>query len=102
MRAEVQQTIQQYQHKLQLSALKRLYRHASNLEPEEILSGGIPGLPALSASAFDGSVDHTASAKALFTQVLAEPEQEGGQESRCPFRALTSGTGAVSTEEAHA
>jgi hypothetical protein len=44
LRAEVQQTIQRYQHKLQLSALKRLYKHASNLEPEEILSGGIPQL----------------------------------------------------------
>ncbi len=101
-RVEIQQTIQQYQHKLQLWALKRLYKHASNLEPEEILSGGIPGLPALLAPRSDEPVDHTASAKALFTQVLVASGQEGGQESTCPFRALPSGTGTVSTETAHA
>ncbi len=102
MRTEVQQTIQQYQHKLQLSALKRLYKHASRLEPEEILSGGIPGLPALSAPRTDEPVDHTASAKALFTRVLVAAGQEGGQESPCPFRALSSGTGIGSSETTHA
>jgi hypothetical protein len=102
MRAEVQQTIQQYQHKLQLAALKRLYKHASHLEPEEILSGNIPGLPALTASRSDEPVDHAASAKALFTRFLAAPGQEGGSEHSRPFRALPSGAGTASTAAAHA
>ncbi|HLW03550.1 MAG TPA: hypothetical protein VKT82_33195 [Ktedonobacterales bacterium] len=99
MQEDVQQTILTYQHKLHLSALKRLYKHASNLEPEEILSGGIAGLPALSAPTEDGSIDHTASAKTLFTRVLPMPGQEGGQNASRPFRILSSSPGneAVST-----
>ncbi len=100
MQEDVQQTILKYQHKLHLSALKRLYKHASNLEPEEILSGGVAGLPALAAPA-DGSIDHTASAKALFTRVLPMPGQEGGQNSERPFRGLPSANGVASSGAAH-
>jgi hypothetical protein len=92
---DVQQTVLKYQHKLHLSALKRLYKHASDLEPEEILSGGIAGLPALAAPAPDGAVDHAASAKALFTRVLPMAGQEGGQRDSRPFRRLASGNEAV-------
>jgi hypothetical protein len=99
MQEELKQTIRMYQHKLQLSALKRLYKHASNLEPEEILSGGIAGLPALAAPQ-NGEIDHTASAKALFTRTLTAPGQEGGQSTTSSFRSLGTGTGAFSANGA--
>jgi hypothetical protein len=101
MREDVQQTILMYQHKLHLYALKRLYKHARKLEPEEILSGGIAGIPALSAPGEGGEVDHAASAKALFTRVLPVAGQEGGPRSGDSFRSLASSNGAGSSEAAH-
>lgn len=101
MREDVQQTVLMYQHKLHLYALKRLYKHARKLEPEEILAGGIAGIPALSAPGADGEVDHAASAKALFTRVLPAGGQEGGQRSGDSFRSLASGNGAPLSQAAH-